>query len=763
MRLLGYADKLSVAPGECIRFMVSAEAQSYEATVVRFTRPDPDRDDLHFGEKVVGSAVDGRYQGRKQVAHSGSYVVVEGSSHLDMSDGLTIQTWVYPTAPDKGKVQGLLTRWSAAHNAGYGLFIGEAGDLVLWLGDEGGTVQKKIGTGIALKAARWYFVAGAYDAATGSVYLRQELVSPYALEQPRASVERSVDLGELGGTDSPVLIGGGFGETDETGKVFVRALYDGKIENPRVFDRALDRCEIENLKLGALPQDLPEGLVAAWDFGTDVSSVTIKDKSRNGLHGKVINAPTRAVTGHNWTGEEVDFRRVPEQYGAIHFHEDDLEDALWEPDFELTVPEDFESGVYAAHLTSEEHEEYIPFYVRPKKRSPTAAVAFLAPTNTYVAYANERMHTQHDHSEVMDQPLVLAPEDLYLLGHPELGRSLYDLHSDGSGCCHSSRLRPILNMRPKYRTWLNGAERHFAADLHLVGWLETKGHRYDVMTDEDLHLEGEELLAPYAVVITGSHPEYWTASMLNALERYLNNGGKLMYLGGNGFYWVTGIDSQRPHLVEVRRGVAGTRVWESNPGESHLSTTGEPGGIWRHRGKPPQGLVGVGFTAQGWGGATGYERRPDSHDVRASFVFEGIGTDEVIGDFGRVMGGAAGDELDRLDHILGTPPHALWLATSSGRHTDCYQYVVEDIKETEGGQGGTENPRVRADMVLFETPNGGAVFSVGSINWCGSLAHSNYENNVSRITNNVLETFLTRSLTTPPSETENTTRMAKLG
>jgi len=58
------------------------------------------------------------------------------------------------------------------------------------------------------------------------------------------------------------------------------------------------------------------------------------------------------------------------------------------------------------------------------------------------------------------------------------------------------------------------------------------------------------------------------------------------------------------------------------------------------------------------------------------------------------------------------------------------------------GQGGTESPRVRADMVFLTTPGGGAVFSVGSINWLGSLGWNKYSNNVSRVTENVLRRFL---------------------
>jgi N,N-dimethylformamidase len=45
-------------------------------------------------------------------------------------------------------------------------------------------------------------------------------------------------------------------------------------------------------------------------------------------------------------------------------------------------------------------------------------------------------------------------------------------------------------------------------------------------------------------------------------------------------------------------------------------------------------------------------------------------------------------------------------------------------------------------MMFYETPQGGAVFSTGAISWCGSLSHNAYDNNVSRITENVLRRFL---------------------
>ena len=152
--------------------------------------------------------------------------------------------------------------------------------------------------------------------------------------------------------------------------------------------------------------------------------------------------------------------------------------------------------------------------------------------------------------------------------------------------------------------------------------------------------------------------------------------------------------------------------------------------------------MGIGFTAQGFDRSAPYRRQVGSFDPRAAFIFAGIGQDELIGDFESLVlsYGAAGFELDRAEPTLGTPAHTLVLASSYG-HSDSYQHVVEEVLMTDPLQGGTVNPEVRADMVYFEYPNGGAVSATGSIAWCGALSHNHYDNTVSRITDNVLRRF----------------------
>jgi N,N-dimethylformamidase len=229
--------------------------------------------------------------------------------------------------------------------------------------------------------------------------------------------------------------------------------------------------------------------------------------------------------------------------------------------------------------------------------------------------------------------------------------------------------------------------------------------------------------------------------MWDALDAYKDAGGRLMYLGANGWYWRIAYHPTKPGVLEVRRGEGGIRTWAAEPGEYYHSFTGEYGVLWRRQGRPPQMMVGTGFTAQGFDISSYYRRQPDSFDPRAKFIFDGVADDEIIGNFGLIGGGAAGLELDRADPLLGTPPNALVLASSED-HTDIYMVVCDELLTNTPGQSGQESPLVRADLLFFETLAGGAVFSVSSIAWAGSLSHNSYDNNVSRITGNVLDRFL---------------------
>ncbi|MEM1306813.1 MAG: N,N-dimethylformamidase beta subunit family domain-containing protein, partial [Pseudomonadota bacterium] len=126
--------------------------------------------------------------------------------------------------------------------------------------------------------------------------------------------------------------------------------------------------------------------------------------------------------------------------------------------------------------------------------------------------------------------------------HADLGLSTYNTHTDGAGISIASWHRPMLNLRLGFLTYpypdiRASGLRHYPTDTHLTMWLEAKGFAYDIITDWELHHEGRDLLAAYQVVLTGTHPEYHTREMLDALQDYRDGGGRFCYFGGNGFYW----------------------------------------------------------------------------------------------------------------------------------------------------------------------------------------------------------------------------------
>ncbi len=736
MSVMGYANRLSVRPGDMIEFKVSCDVPAYQASLVRFRGSMWPKRPIE--PEVIASAFDGQYSGRVQPVPIGSWMSVELDPVLDLQPGVVIGCYVLHTLTEAGHPQVIASLLDDSDNPLLQIRLDEAGHLEF--GGRGGKPARSLEP---LRQNSWYRVI----ASTGESW--SELTLQCTL-MPRSWLSAQEVACEAGNAALPASTAmaflAGAGEIDASG--CPRHCFNGKIASPVLGEAGAATAIASVLDQDGDPDT--QGILAAWDFSLATDSDHVVEVSGESANGRVHNQPMRLVVGPHWRGTEVNPKLVPGEYDAIAFHEDDLGDCGWDTDLTWIVPTELQPGVYGARIDAGEAVDHIPFYIRSGQGVAKPSILYLAPTNTYLAYGNERLYdgiesTPDFIERSVQDPVELTERDHFLMAHPEIGASVYDIHPDHTGICYSSRLRPVVTMRPEASSWTTGHPRHFSADLFLIEWLEQMGFDYDVATDEDLHIEGLDLLSDYAVVVTGSHPEYWTEPALDTLDAYLAGGGKCMYLGGNGFYWVTGISDNAPHIVEIRRGINGTRAWTSHPGEVHLSTTGELGGLWRYRGRFPNKSVGVGFTAQGWGGAPGYTRLPDSDRPEASFVFEGIGADEGLGNFGLVMGGAAGDELDRFDLDLGTPPETLRLATTEGAHSDYYQVVIEDCTFMLAGRGGTEDSRVRSDIILLEDPvGGGAVFSVGSINWIGSLMWNGGENSISRMTANVLRRFQER-------------------
>lgn len=733
--VLGYAWPLIASPGEDIAFhLSSATLTEAHATVARVRLADPDPNGPGLKLIAPGTAIDGLVTLRHQPIHPGSCAVVDDRPILAGLEAFSLGCFLWPTRLEAG-AQTILARWHDDTQQGWRFGLDAAGRLELAIGG-GGTASMAVTTQPLLER-EWVFVGGVCDPKRGVLSVFQISLDKQGgrdrTDSTEAPLTRNPDTSR---TSGPLTIAAHL--RDSSGET--TSHFNGKIDRPRLYAAPLTPEALRLLCERLAPDAGDPLLVAAWDFSVGMETETVHDRSASGLHGVLRQMPMRAMTGANWTGQTHSWTQAPNEYGAIHFHDDDMLDCGWAPDLRLSIPPDWRSGFYALRLSATRPdgvtvESHVPFFLRAPLGKPRAKVAVVAATATYLAYANQALRLDQTHSETMlEGLLVLSQDDVYLQEHRELGLSTYDTHSDGGGWCYSSAARPILNMRPRGNTF------NYVNDTHLLDWLETEAIDYDVVTDEDIHHHGAQVLSPYTCVITVSHPEYFSERMLNAFAAYQQAGGRHMYLGGNGFYWRIGWHPTRPHTMEIRRGMQGTRTWEGEPGENGLSFTGEPSGLWRANGRPPQRLVGVGFDAQVFDRSASYRRLPESHHPNAAFVFEGIGADETIGDFGLRGNGAAGLEIDRADATLGSPPSLLLLATA-----DRIGYgglpSPEEFRTTHRGLTGDQNARVRADMTLFPTANGGAVFTTGSIAWVCSLSHNNYQNNVSRITGNVLRRF----------------------
>jgi N,N-dimethylformamidase len=627
-----------------------------------------------------------------------------------------------------------MSRRDLDRGSGLALELTEDGRLSAWYGQSGAT-PGEIASAVPLAERRWYFVAISADTRSTTVRLLQYLSSPEAGLQDTVTASVKVSGALMLETSGPLMVG-----ATSTGPESLSAMcsvahgsYNGKIDDPFVINRPVMAEDLVAIATGEV-QSITDQQNVAFPRAERRAGMACSDTAR------LVNSPMERMTGHNWDGRVLDWRLAPQEYGAVWFHDDDLDDARWPVAFEWHVPDALKSGMYAALLTSSVGEEVVPFYVRPGLGAPRADLAVLVPTFSYTAYSN------FYHSNREPWGSSQGKEVRQFLGaHREFGFALYCAHRDGAGISHITWRRPMFDQRPEHRVPTRGnAGRELSGDLYLFDWLEHEGIAYDTITDADLHHEGVDLIESYKCVVSGGHPEYSSEAMLDSLAEYMQRGGNFMYLGGNGFYFVVTLDEDNPHVIELRRGRGhGQNIWTGEPGENHHTYSGEPGGRWMDRGRDPQKLFGVGFCAQGGGPATGYVRMKDSEDPRADFIFRGIRRDETIGDFGLKQGGAAGDEVDRADFARGTPAGTLVLATSTG-FDDTYPLLVVEDDAMEDRRATLRMPEVRADMTYFENPAGGSCFSVGSIDWSASLSHADYNNNVSRITKNVIEGFLRR-------------------
>ena len=116
LKITGYPNRYSAAPGETIAFKVSLEEDdSFEARLVRVVHGDANPEGPGLKFRHIPSKADGRHPGFTQKIDAGSYMSVPAFPALD--GAFTFYTMIWPTLVRRDD-QTILSQWDDAAKTG---------------------------------------------------------------------------------------------------------------------------------------------------------------------------------------------------------------------------------------------------------------------------------------------------------------------------------------------------------------------------------------------------------------------------------------------------------------------------------------------------------------------------------------------------------------------------------------------------------------------------------------------------------------------
>jgi len=293
----------------------------------------------------------------------------------------------------------------------------------------------------------------------------------------------------------------------------------------------------------------------------------------------------------------------------------------------IEVGSDWTSGYYDIQLTDGTGETAHHFVVvKPPAGRPRARAALVLATNTYHAYNYwGGANAYCDVGALMSRRLKLPQAMAGAIGVLSTQRPFPPMI-----VAPPPGMPRLVNMRKR-----EFGERPFAGDavwqrahrtspydgsagfLHkwehaFAAWAEGEGLALDYFTDRDIEVE-PDVISGYSVVILVGHSEYWSAPQRDAIERYVDGGGKLAIFSGNTAFWkVRFEDDGATFVCHKWRGFEDDPVAAARPADgTHL---------WSHPAfaRPEAQLTGLSFlfggyhrlgacVARGQGGYTVYD------------------------------------------------------------------------------------------------------------------------------------------------------------
>ena len=323
--LVGYADPWSAAPGErCASWSAASGRRSARASCGWAPARPGRRAGLRRARRARGEG-DGEHPGRVQALRPGSYVEVEAAAGArPATPRFTACSLAVADLPGHGEQAVLGLGDDGEH--GFALLIGADGDLELRLGRATAGCSRRTGRAAA-GSARGRFAACAVDPGAGTRALVQE--------PPRALAGRAGDA-----RPSSALLGA-------ARRARPRAAAAGRL-------RRAGRARTQRQARGAAccspapPRPTDAALAAGEPPASSASPCSRPGTCRSSRPRAASSTPGR--TAPRPLRQPPDARRhrpplrrarrptsarAPDEYAAIMFHDDDLDDAGWEPDFEL--------------------------------------------------------------------------------------------------------------------------------------------------------------------------------------------------------------------------------------------------------------------------------------------------------------------------------------------------------------------------------------------------------------------------------------------
>lgn len=357
----------------------------------------------------------------------------------------------------------------------------------------------------------------------------------------------------------------------------------------------------------------------------------------------------------------------------------------------IVVPRDWTSGYYVAILSADGATASIPFFVRSATPGATSRILLKWSDATAQAYTGWG------------------------------GRSFY-----------SSPIAPRISYDRPYDD-LDLFERY---QLPFVRWAQTRGIALDVCSSLDLHRD-PQLLAPYRLLVSLGHDEYWSLEMRQNVEAFAAAGGNVAFFSANTCYWQARFD-----LGQGRRVMICYKETEGHPPDPDRADADRVTVRWYEPplGRPENTLTGVSYrNGAGWwidplvpsARYRGYTVARADHWV---FAGSGLHDGDVFGNGTSVDDSILGYETDAAALVPGiAPPIA---SGADGTPSDFAVLATADLSDWAAhGQGGG------ATMGAFQ--HAAHVVTVGTVNFAGGLT-ADASSPVDTIALNIL-----RGLSTP--------------